>query len=139
MPGPIGYLVRRIINFVDGQGRGEPAYDTEAGQTDGEQVEFERTHRDGRRRRQRRRRPIRRAIGTVVGKNEQQTETAKKTEEEKARSQLLGEPNDPKNAASKKKSWYAVLLAGFALSLDFTMALMSIQVRKSQNMNIHIG
>ncbi len=39
-----------------------------------------------------------------------------------------GVPRDPENARSKKRSYTAVLVAGFALAIDFTMSLMSIQV-----------
>ncbi len=38
-----------------------------------------------------------------------------------------GKPLDPTNKASKKKSWYSLLITGFALAIDFTMAMMSIQ------------
>ncbi|KAI7837448.1 hypothetical protein COHA_008706 [Chlorella ohadii] len=38
-----------------------------------------------------------------------------------------GVPRDPENARSKKRSYTAVLVAGFALAIDFTMSLMSIQ------------
>lgn len=39
-----------------------------------------------------------------------------------------GLPRDPANARSKKMCYTAVLVAGFALAIDFTMSLMSIQV-----------
>jgi MFS family permease len=38
-----------------------------------------------------------------------------------------GLPRDPANARSKKLCYTAVLVAGFALAIDFTMSLMSIQ------------
>ena len=41
--------------------------------------------------------------------------------------ELTGIPRDPKNARSKKMSFYAVVLAGAALSLDYSMSMMSIQ------------
>jgi MFS family permease len=38
-----------------------------------------------------------------------------------------GIPTNPDNRRSKKRSWYALLITGFALAIDFTMAMMSIQ------------
>ena len=38
-----------------------------------------------------------------------------------------GKPLCPENKASKKQSWYSLLITGFALAIDFTMAMMSIQ------------
>jgi MFS family permease len=38
-----------------------------------------------------------------------------------------GKPLNPKNKRSKKLSWMALLITGFALAIDFTMAMMSIQ------------
>jgi len=38
-----------------------------------------------------------------------------------------GIPTNPENGKSKKRSWYALLITGFALAIDFTMAMMSIQ------------
>lgn len=38
-----------------------------------------------------------------------------------------GIPRDPRNKASKASSWYSLLITGFALAIDFTMAMMSIQ------------
>ena len=40
-----------------------------------------------------------------------------------------GVPRDPANAKTKSWCYRAVLVAGFALAIDFTMSLMSIQVR----------
>ncbi|GAB4814373.1 hypothetical protein N2152v2_001419 [Parachlorella kessleri] len=39
----------------------------------------------------------------------------------------LGVPLDPANAASKRKSYWALLIVGFALAVDYSMSLMSIQ------------
>ena len=41
-----------------------------------------------------------------------------------------GVPRDPAHARSKRLSYYAVIVAGFALAVDFTMSLMSIQARR---------
>ncbi|GAB4814374.1 hypothetical protein N2152v2_001420 [Parachlorella kessleri] len=38
-----------------------------------------------------------------------------------------GVPLDPANAASKKKSYWALLIVGFALAVDFSMSLMALQ------------
>lgn len=38
-----------------------------------------------------------------------------------------GKPRDPANGRSKKRAWMALLITGFALAVDFTMAMMSIQ------------
>lgn len=40
---------------------------------------------------------------------------------------LTGIPNSAENRKSKRYSWYALLLSGFALAIDFTAAMMSIQ------------
>ncbi len=38
-----------------------------------------------------------------------------------------GKPRQPANTRSKKRAWMALLITGFALAVDFTMAMMSIQ------------
>lgn len=38
-----------------------------------------------------------------------------------------GKPRQPANKRSKKRAWFALLITGFALAVDFTMAMMSIQ------------
>eukprot|EP00889_Picochlorum_renovo_P004695 jgi/Picre1/31725/NNA_007076.t1 len=40
---------------------------------------------------------------------------------------LTGIPNSAENRKSKRNSWYALLISGFALAIDFTAAMMSIQ------------
>lgn len=40
---------------------------------------------------------------------------------------LTGIPHDPRNATSKRRSFLALMLAGAALAVDYTMAMMSIQ------------
>lgn len=40
---------------------------------------------------------------------------------------ITGKPRNPRNKKSKSRSWYSLLITGFALAIDFTMAMMSIQ------------
>ncbi|KAL4528757.1 hypothetical protein Ndes2437A_g03301 [Nannochloris sp. 'desiccata'] len=45
----------------------------------------------------------------------------------KASPEVTGVPRDPANASSKKRSFYAIVIAGAALSVDYSMAMMSTQ------------
>lgn len=69
-----------------------------------------------------------RALIGVIRKDNNKEKADTKTSTTTSDEHVYESQEDLAHAASKRKSWYAVLLAGFAMALDFTMAMMSIQV-----------
>ena len=65
--------------------------------------------------------------GEEMSCGEQEGEPVGDEEEPQGDPLYTGKPLDPKNKRSKDRSWSSLLITGFALAIDFTMAMMSIQ------------
>ena len=63
----------------------------------------------------------------VSGEEQEEEDQGGEDEEGQGDPLYTGKPLNPVNKASKKRSWYSLLITGFALAIDFTMAMMSIQ------------